>query len=251
MRKRSAPGTTLAITVVLLWCACEPLGPPLYNDPDQDIETRVNDLLARMTLMEKIEQLAGNADLLDVASYDNKTYNTPDNRRLGIPGLRFTDGPRGVMLNQSTCFPVSMARGATWDPALEERVGRAIGLEARAQGANLIGSPCINLLRHPGWGRAQETYGADSYHIGIMGSSLATGLQQNVMACAKHFAANSIENTRFVVDVQMDERTLREVYLPHFRMCVDTGIASLMSAYNKVNGLYCAENKPLLRDILN
>ena len=76
--------------------------------------------------------------------------------RLGIPGVRFTDGPRGVVMGASTCFPVAMARGASWDPALEEEVGRAIGGEARAQGANLIAGVCVNLLRHPAWGRRRK-----------------------------------------------------------------------------------------------
>lgn len=238
----------VAILPLCVFLAC--VSPPVYKDPDADIEDRIEDLLPRMTLCEKFEQMAGNASLLDILNYSTKTYNTPDNERLGIPGLRFTDGPRGVMLNRSTCFPVSMARGATWDPDLEERVGLAMGLEARAQGANLYGAPCVNVLRHPGWGRAQETYGADPYHIGRMGAALIKGLQKNVMACAKHFAANSIENNRFVVDVQIDERTLREVYLPHFKMSVDAGVASVMSAYNKLNGAYCSQNPKLLKQIL-
>jgi beta-glucosidase len=239
--------TMLATFTLFLLTGCS----PLYKDPNAPIEDRINDLLPRMSLCEKFEQMAGNASILDLlAEYSSKVYTTPENPRLGIPGLKFTDGPRGVMLNNSTCFPVSMARGATWDPELEERVGEAMGLEARAQEANMYGSPCINVLRHPGWGRAQETYGADPFHLGIMGSALTRGLQENVMACAKHFTANSIENTRFVVDVQMDERTLREVYLPQFRMTVDEGIASVMSAYNKLNGAYCSQNAALLRGIL-
>ena len=240
----------LAVAILPLGVFLACVSPPVYKDANADMEDRIKDLLSRMTLCEKFEQMAGNASLLDILNYSTKTYNTPDNELLGIPGLRFTDGPRGVMLNRSTCFPVSMARGATWDPDLEERVGLAMGLEARAQGANLYGSPCMNVLRHPGWGRAQETYGADPYHIGRMGAALVKGLQKNVMACAKHFAANSIENNRFVVDVRMDERTLREVYLPHFKMSVDAGVASVMSAYNKLNGAYCSENRTLLKQIL-
>src|SRR4051794_41874473 len=81
--------------------------------------------------------------------------------RLGIPGIRFSDGPRGAVIGNSTAFPVPMARGATWDPELEERIGEAIGAEVRAQGGNYFGGGCINLLRHPAWGRAQETYGEE------------------------------------------------------------------------------------------
>ncbi|MEW6441781.1 MAG: glycoside hydrolase family 3 C-terminal domain-containing protein [bacterium] len=220
------------------------------SDPDAEVEARVQGLLAQMTLEEKFEQMAGNDSLLDLLDYGAGTHDTPDNVRLGIPGLKFTDGPRGVMLGESTCFPVGMARGAAWDPDLEERIGIAIGREARARGANLCGAPCINVLRHPGWGRAQETYGADPYAIGVLGSALVRGLQRSVMACPKHFAANSIENTRFHVDVTMDERTLREIYLPHFRRTVEAGAASVMSAYNKLDGSYCSENEHLLTGIL-
>jgi beta-glucosidase len=109
---------------------------------------------------------------------------------------------------------------------------------------------CINVLRHPAWGRAQETYGEDPYHLGEMGAALVRGAQRHVMACAKHYAANSMENARFKVDVRMSERILREVYLPHFKRCVDEGVASIMSAYNQVNGEYCGHNAHLLRDIL-
>src|ERR1700754_213088 len=122
-------------------------------------------------------------------------------RRLGIPGIRFSDGARGVVIGKSTAFPVTMARAATWDPALEQQVGRAIGLETRARGANYSASVCVNLLRHPAWGRAQECYGEDPVLAGQMGAGLARGLRRNVMACVKHFALNSIENSRFKVDV--------------------------------------------------
>jgi len=144
-----------------------------------------------------------------------------------------------------------MARGASWDISLEEKLGEVIGKEVRSQGANLFGGVCINLLRHPAWGRAQETYGEDSFHIGELGAALVRGVQKhNVMATAKHYAANSIEYSRFKVDVQISERTLREVYLPHFKCCVEEGCATIMSAYNKVRGEYCGHNSYLLRDIL-
>ncbi len=150
----------------------------------------------------------------------------------------------------STCFPVSMARGASWDVDLEERIGDAIGVEACSQGANFFGGVCINLLRHPAWGRAQETYGEDPHHLGEMGAALVRGVQRHIMACVKHYAANSIENSRLKVDVRLSERTLREIYLPHFKRCLDEGAAAVMSAYNKVNGEHCGHNAHLLRDIL-
>ncbi|MFF1876072.1 glycoside hydrolase family 3 protein, partial [Kitasatospora herbaricolor] len=170
--------------------------------------------------------------------------------RLGIPGVRFADGPRGVVMGHSTAFPVTIARAATWDRDLEQRVGYAMGLEARAGGANYSGAVCINLLRHPAWGRAQECYGEDPVLTGEMGVSLTLGLQRNVMACAKHFALNSMENARFRVDVTVDEHSLHEVYLPHFKKVIDAGADSVMSSYNSVNGKYADVNKVLLSDIL-
>jgi beta-glucosidase len=170
--------------------------------------------------------------------------------RLGIPGIRFSDGPRGVVIGASTAFPVTIARAATWDPALEERVGHAIGLETRARGANYSASVCVNLLRHPAWGRAQECYGEDPVLTGRMGSALTRGVRVHVMACVKHFALNSMENERFEVDVSVDEHALHEVYLPHFKAVVEAGADSVMTAYNRVRGEYMDVNRPLLTDVL-
>lgn len=177
------------------------------------------------------------------------------NKRLNIPPFVLSDGPRGAVVGKgNTSFPVAMARGASWDVNLERRVGDVIARELRANKTNYLAAPCINLLRHPAWGRAQETYGEDPWLLGEMGLALVLveGVQQhNVMACAKHFAANSIENSRFYLDVNMDERTLREVYLPHFKKVVQKGnIASLMSSYNKFRGDYCGHSHYLLTGIL-
>lgn len=170
--------------------------------------------------------------------------------RLGIPGIRFVDGPRGCVAGRGTAFPVSMARGATWDPALEERVGEVIGREIRAMGGNFFGGVCINLPRHPAWGRIQETYGDDPHHLGEFGAALARGTQKYVMACAKHYALNSMENARFRVDVSIDEADLHDVYLPHFKRCADEGVAAIMSAYNSVNGEWAGQNEYLLSAVL-
>ncbi len=170
--------------------------------------------------------------------------------RVGLPGLAFSDGPRGVVVGNRTCFPVSMARGATWDPELEEQIGEAVGRELREIGANLYGGVCVNLLRHPAWGRAQETYGEDPCHVGEMGAALTRGIQRHAMACVKHLACNSMENARFRVDVTVDEVAAHEVYLAHFRRIVDEGVAAIMSAYNSMNGAYCGENRALLTDVV-
>lgn len=213
-------------------------------------------LVADLTLDERLELLdgdldfwAGLADLIG-GGYTEHTFPGASAPRLGIPGIEFSDGPRGVVIGDATCFPVSMARGATWDPHLEERVGQAIGRELRAKGATFYGGVCINLLRHPAWGRAQETYGEDPLLLGEMGAALARGAQHHVIACVKHFALNSMENARFKVDVTVDERTLHEVYLPHFRRVVDEGVGAVMSAYNSVNGSWAGESHELLTEIL-
>jgi beta-glucosidase len=213
-------------------------------------------LVAAMTLTEKLGCLDGDVPfwpgLLDMTAggYYRHTWPAAVVERLGIPGLHFSDGPRGCVVGEATAFPVSMARGATFDVALEEAIGEAIGAELRASGATYTGAVCMNLLRHPAWGRAQETYGEDPTHVGDMARALTKGLQRNVMACMKHFALNSMENARFTVDVTVDERALHEVYLPHFRKVADAGVASVMSAYNSVNGEWCGENRTLLTTIL-
>ena len=170
--------------------------------------------------------------------------------RVGLPGIRFVDGPRGCVAGHATAFPVSMARGATWDVELEEQVGDVIGREIRAQGGNFFGGVCINLPRHPAWGRAQESYGDDPHHLGELGAALTRGTQRWVMACAKHYALNSMENARFTVDVAVDEGALHDVYLPHFRRVVDEGVAAVMGAYNSVNGKWCGQNTYLLTTVL-
>ncbi len=222
----------------------------------QQISDHIDYLLAEMTLEEKVYMMSGHGFFAQYLAA-NKVWGSDPYQagggcdRLGVPAFCFTDGPRGVARGQSTCFPVTMARGATFDPDLERRVGEVMAIEARAQGCNLSGAVCINLLRHPAWGRAQETYGEDSHHLGEMGTALALGLQShNVAATIKHFALNSIENTRFKVDVSIDERSLHEVYLPHFKRVIDAGVASVMSAYNQVNGEYCGQNRHLLTTIL-
>jgi beta-glucosidase len=232
-------------------------GVPLPNRLDAaGIDALVDDVLGAATLSEKVGMMSGTG-FFKAFVEDGKVWGARPYRagggieRLDVPALYFTDGPRGVARGQSTCFPCTMARGASFDVDLERRIGEAMAIEIRAQGCNLSGAVCVNLLRHPGWGRAQETYGEDPVHLAEMGISLGTGLQaHNVIATVKHFALNSIENSRFKVDVQVGERALHEVYLPHFREILDAGVMSVMSAYNKLNGEYCGQHRGLLTDIL-
>ena len=216
------------------------------------------EVIGSLTVEEKIGIMSGQVteqklldDLFLIEHYNVKPYPTMAVERLGLPNVRFVDGPRGVVAGSATCFPVSMARGATFDRELEEEIGKVIGAEVRAVGGNYFGGVCINLPRNLRWGRAQECYGEDQYHLGEMGAALTRGVQsQNVMACIKHFALNSIENARFKADVQISKRTLHEVFLPHFKRCIEEGAASVMGAYNKVLGEQASESSFLLRDIL-
>lgn len=259
----------LLLIVFLLWYG--------LHDPNHDISPaaypwkkgmtkaevaqETQQLIAKMTLKDKAEQLTGSKPwfiarigIRFALFKDRFPFNivySGKNDRLNIPPLAFSDGPRGVTVGHSTGFPVAIARGASWDIALEKQVADIIGKECRAVNANYFAGLCVNLLRHPAWGRAQETFGEDPHLLGEMGLALMQGVQSHqVMACAKHFAVNSIENSRFYVDVKIDERTLHEVYLPHFKKLVDNDLASLMNAYNKINGEYCGHHHELLTQIL-
>lgn len=220
-----------------------------------DVAAETEELVRQLTDEEKLWLLDGDDDfwtgMAEMAvAYNARPVVMGRIDRLGIPGLRFSDGPRGVVMGNSTAFPVSMARGATWDVGLEEMVGAAIGAEMRAQGGNFFGGVCINLPRHPAWGRAQETYGEDPYLLGEFGAALVTGIKRHGMAVVKHFALNSMENARFTVDVTVDDAALHEVYLPHFKRVVEAGVDGVMTSYNAVNGEWAGQNERLLEGIL-
>lgn len=241
--------------LVLSLAACDDASSPATATPavraycgaDTDaIERRIDRLLGQLTLEQKTTMVRG--DFVQSGLWASSAVESPP-----LGPILSIDGPRGVskFVGKATAFPVAMARGASFDPALERRVGEAIGREALAYGATQLLAPTMNVLRHPRWGRAQETYGEDPFHIGRMAAGFVGGAQEHVMATAKHYAANSIENTRTEVDVTIDERTLREIYLPHFRHVVEEAhVASVMSAYNSVNGAFCSQNPHLIRDIL-
>jgi beta-glucosidase len=228
---------------------------------------RATRLLRSMTLQEKVQQMSG-------PTYNpNNMFDQEDNERLGIPGFRFMDGPRGVRWYNTdygtTVFPVAEARASTWNLELERRIGKTMADEMRYLGRHVLLAPTINQVMHPRWGRAQETYGEDSFLLGAMGASFITGAQYDptvidsldpdhavdpgayrIQACAKHLAANNIEDTRIYVNAVVDERTLREVYLPHFKKAADAGVSCAMASYNRVNGSYSGYSKAIVRDIL-
>jgi len=206
----------------------------------------VDVLLARMTLAQKINELRGHAP-----RPVEGLYYAGGDESLGLPPYKMVDGPRGARAGKATAFPVAIARAATFDVELERRVGVAIALEVAAKGGNVLLAPTINLLRHPGWGRAQETYSEDPHHMGAMAVAFVSGAQNHVLTSPKHFALNNLENTRFEMSAEVGPRALNELYLPHFKRCVvEAAAASVMSAYNKVNGVYCGEHAQLLTDIL-
>lgn len=214
---------------------------------DLSLQQKVSLMSGTVTLGEMLQDMDG------TKHYNYEPYPAGGIKEKGIPPMLFCDGPRGVVCGtgKSTCFPVSMLRGATFDVELEERIGRAIGKEVRAFGGNLFAGVCINLPYNPGWGRSQETYGEESYHLGQMGSALVRGVQEeNVIACIKHYAFNSMEISRFKVNVECSKRTEREVYLPHFHDCINNGAASVMSAYNLYKGVYCGHSHYLLNQVL-
>jgi len=221
------------------------------NVPEESAQALTTDpkvavVLSNMSISEMVEQMAG-------FSQGAELFATPDNTNAGVRGFRFRDGPRGVRLESgtATCFPVPVARAATWDPEIERRVGTAIAAETRGLGHNCLLAPTINTLRHPGWGRGQETYGEDPWFLGVMGVASVKGIQTHVPACVKHLACNNIEDTRMTNNAVVDEQTLRENYTRQFEMVVkEADVACIMAAYNKVNGDYCCENVPLLRSLL-
>ncbi len=215
------------------------------------LEEKVSLMGGNMTIEEMMEFL-GNMNS-DDGHYNYDPYAAGGLEDKGVPPMLFCDGPRGVVCGtgRSTCFPVSMARGASFNTELEEEIGHAIGKETRAYGGNLFAGVCINLPYNPGWGRSQETYGEDSFAIGQMGAALVKGVQEeDVMACIKHFAFNQMENARFKVSVTCDARTEQEVFLPHFKSCIDAGAASVMSSYNLYNGVHCGHYDYLLNKVL-
>jgi len=188
------------------------------------------------------------------------------NRRLGIPAIKMCDGPAGVrnwtgssaitMSAQSTvtstAFPAGIVLGASWDPDLAGMVGQAIAQETKALGRDMILGPTININRVPVWGRNFEGYGEDPYLASRLAVAWVKAVQaEGVIPSVKHFAANNEEFERHRIDEKIDVRALHEIYFPAFKAAVQEGGAwAVMSAYNKVNGLYCAENPYLLKETL-
>lgn len=211
-------------------------------------------LLSRMTLEQKCALLSGGS------SFSTRAY--PE---LGIPRLQFSDGPHGLRHQDeganhlgagvslpATCFPPAVTMSQTWDVALAERVGEALGQEAASMGVNVVLGPGLCIKRSPLCGRNFEYFSEDPLVSGKMAAGVVSGIQATgIGACLKHFAANSQETRRQASDSVVDERTLREIYLAGFETAVrESRPATIMSSYNRVNGVYANENEWLLGDVL-
>lgn len=215
---------------------------------------QINEYIQQLKLEEKAALLQGWT-----------TWTTREVKRLGIPSIFLSDGPTGLRkqegagdhlgLNASvpaTCFPTSATVANTWNPALAESVGAALGVEAAAHNVNVVLGPGLNMKRSPLCGRNFEYYSEDPYLAGKMAAAFIRGIQsKGPAACPKHFAVNSQETRRMAMDSVVDERTLREIYLTGFEIAVQEGKAkTIMTSYNMVNGTYTNENAHLLTDIL-
>jgi len=251
----------LAVFFALALWGAAPAAPagsdgPVYKDPQAPVEKRVEDLLGRMTPEEKARMLAGSGWM----------ESTPI-ERLGIPAIKMADGPMGVRswagpssftstaaapAMHATAFPAGIAMASTWDEDLVQDGARVIAQEVKALGRDMILAPTVNIARTPLWGRNFEGYGEDPYLAARLAVAFVQGVQgEGVIPSVKHFVANNQEFERHRIDAAIDARTLHEIYLPAFRAAVEEGGAwGVMSAYNKVNGQWCAENPYLLTETL-
>jgi beta-glucosidase len=228
---------------------------PLYLDAAQPVEARVEDLLSRLTLEEKIA----------LVHADTK-FSTAAIPRLGLPRRWTSDGPHGVREDVevgtfksaartddfSTYLPVAIALAATWNPDAARAYGDVIGEEARKRGKDIMLGPGVNIMRTPLNGRSFEYLGEDPFLTSRLVVSYIRAVQSHdVASCVKHFAANNQETKRGSINVEMDERTLREIYLPAFQAAVqEAGVWAVMGAYNQFRGQHCCHNDYLLNRVL-
>jgi len=238
-RKRSL-FLSLALLITVSFISTCKAQVPVYKNSSATIAEHVHDLMSRMTLREKIKMLGGTG------------FTTEPIKRLGIPAMKMDDGPLGVRWGKATAFPSGTAIASTWDTALVNQVGKAIGREVRGKGRNVILGPNVNISRLPLNGRTFEAYGEDPYLSSELGVGYIKGVQsEHVAATVKHYAANTEEDNRMYVDDKVSERALHEIYFPAFKAAVQQGhVLAVMSAYNKVNGFYCSDNHYLLNKVL-
>ncbi|MFI9590342.1 glycoside hydrolase family 3 N-terminal domain-containing protein [Nonomuraea sp. NPDC052265] len=204
------------------------------------------------------------AEKASLTSGSDTWHTTPV--RDAVPALTLSDGPHGIRRQRAdagdalgltrsvpaTCFPPAVALGSSWDPALARRVGAALAKEAGALGVDVVLGPGVNIKRSPLCGRNFEYFSEDPYLTGVMGAALVTGVQsRGVGACVKHFAVNNQETDRMRVSADVDERTLREIYLPAFEHIVrEARPYAIMCSYNRVNGVHASQHRWLLTELL-
>ena len=233
-----------AVLALVTPAAADPARPWLAAG--QTPAQRADELLARMTLDEKLAMVIGTGF---PAGCGGAGY-IPADTRLGIPALCLGDGPNGVGNGSTgvTEFPVATTAAATWDPALVRQFGATLGAEQSAKGRDIALAPTINILRTPLWGRESETYGEDPYLTGQLAASEIQGIQsQHVIATVKHYAANNQETDRSTIDEQVSQRALEEIYYPGFAAALSQGgTGAVMCAYPLVNGAHACENPALL-----
>ncbi|MBQ9287605.1 MAG: glycoside hydrolase family 3 C-terminal domain-containing protein [Bacteroidaceae bacterium] len=298
----------VTITAVLFFAVSARAQQPLYKNAKAPIEDRVNDLLGRMTVNEKVGQLlcplgwpmytksdkgkVGISDtyikrmtqmpigsfwaVLRADPWTQKTLTTGLNpklaaealnalqkyavekTRLGIPILFAEEAPHGHMAIGATVFPTALSQASTFDEELIQKMGEAIGLEVRAQGAHVGYGPVLDIAREPRWSRMEETFGEDPVLTGILGTAMVKGMQgqdykdgKHVYSTLKHFAAYGIpEGGLNGEQANVGQRTLFSELLPQFKRAVKAGVASIMTSYNSIDGVPCTANKYLLTDVL-
>src|SRR6202021_2119793 len=236
------PQRKISVIFALLFIVTAAALVPFATAAPDDVEQRVEAILSKMTLDQKIDLIGGQDDFY-IRAYPE----------LGWPRLRMADGPIGVRHGgPATTMAGGIALAATWDPALAAREGVEIGRDARAKGVHFMLGPAVNIYRAPMNGRNFEYMGEDPYLAGKIAVGYLKGIErQGVSATVKHFAVNNSEFDRHNTDAMVDERTLREIYLPAFEAAVKEGhVGSVMDSYNLINGSHSTQNAPLNIDIL-
>jgi beta-glucosidase len=231
-----------SLLVPLAGAARADFTPPSVTQLDPKIEALVDGLLKQLTVGEKIDLISG-TDIMHTAGVP----------RLGIPALKFSDGPVGVRCwGKTTAYPAGALLASTWDPDMALAEGVALGRDARSRGVDILLAPGMNIYREAQNGRNFEYLGEDPCLASAMAVNYVRGVQsQGVAACVKHFVANGQEWNRFKVDTIVSRRALEEIYFPPFKAAIQQGNAwTAMAAYNKVNGEWCTANKFLLTDVL-
>ncbi|MGW2719915.1 beta-glucosidase [Streptomyces sp. NPDC001492] len=226
------------------------LTPPALalDRPEAGAGSRVEGLIGKLTLDEKLSLLHG---ATDAKSLGQAGY-VPAVERLGIPSLRLADGPAGVRVTRhATALPAPVLLASAFDPDLARRYGQVIGREGRALGQDVLLSPMVNLIRTPYAGRNFETFSEDPLLASGMVAAEIGGIQgEGLIATVKHYALNNQEKDRMSIDVRVDEQTMHEIEMRGFEAAVGAGVGAVMGAYNKVNGTFSCESKTLLTDIL-